>query len=105
LLTKRHIEILKLLLAQPDGDGKEIVCDGRSCAIGLERISRGTVNRLLAHMAVKDSGYSSGGVDIYIPTENTQQIIDRPALADEMVARVYARKPFFVTTDGVIRDA
>lgn len=105
MLTTRQIEVLKLLMALPDDEGKEIVCDGRSCAIGFERISRGTVNALLRHIAVKDSGYAGTGVDIYIPTENTKHIIARPTLADEMVGRVIAGKPFYVDGNGAIQNA
>ena len=82
MLTKRQIEVLKLLMALPEEDGREILCDGRHCAVGLENISRRTVYALLGHMAVSDSGYAGAGVDIYIPNQNTAQIIARPALAD-----------------------
>lgn len=105
MLTRRHLQILRELQALPDGE-REIVCDGERCVVGMTFIRRSTVDGLLAHMAVKDSGYSDGErCQIFIPNENTGHIIERPALADEMVARVMARKPFFVTTDGVIKDA
>lgn len=104
MLTRRHLEILSALMALPEGD-REIVCDGSRCAVDLEFTTRRVVDGLLAHMAVKDSGYNAReGCAVYVPTENTQRIIDRPELADEMVARVYARKPFFVDQSGVIQD-
>lgn len=101
MLTKRQIEVLDMLLKS---DEKEIVCDGRACMIDLENISRGTVNALLMHMAIKDAGYAGVGCDIYKPTYEAANIVKRPALADEMVARVFANKPFSVDENGCIQD-
>lgn len=102
MLTRGQLRALKLLV---ESDDKEIVCDGRHCMIDLENISRATVYALLGHMAIKDSGYASVGCDIYIPTTDAEKILKRPALADEMVARVVEKRPFYVDDNGVIQDA
>lgn len=101
-LTKGQLRALRLLL---DSDDKEIICDGLACMIDLETISRNTVNGLLAHMAIKDAGYAGAGCEIFIPTQEAGNILTRPALADEMVARVLSQKPFYVDESGMIRDA
>lgn len=101
-LTKRQVEVLDILIKSSDG---EIVCDGRSCMIDLENISRGTVNALLGHMAIRDAGYASVGCDIYIATPEAAKIVKRPALADEIRCRVIARQPFYVDSEGFIQDA
>jgi len=102
MLTKRQLEILDMLCKSED---REIVCDGRHCMIDLENISRKSVYALLGHMAIKDAGYASAGCDIYKPSLEAEKIVRRPALADEMVARVIMRKPFYVDDDGNIQDS
>lgn len=101
-LTKRQIEVLDMLIKSKE---QEIVCDGLHCMIDLTNISARTVLALLRHMAIKDAGYAGVGCRIYQPTCEAPNIVKRPALADEMVARVIAQKPFSVTEDGRIIDA
>lgn len=103
MLTDGAIRALRLLLDQEEGE-QEIACEGLEAWIGLTRIARRTVSALVWHMAVtttdRDAGFRR-----YTPTANAAKILARPALADEMVARVLARKPFFVDDNGVIQDA
>lgn len=101
-LTRGQLRALKLLVESED---KEIVCDGRHCMIDLDSISRGTVNALLAHMAITDAGYGSVGCDIYKPTHEAPKILARPALADEIVLRVIQSRPFYIDAQGFIQDA
>lgn len=101
-LSARQIKVLRLLV---DSGDKEIVCDGRHCMIDLENISRGTVNALLGHMAIKYADYTGVGCDIYIPTSSAEAILERPGLADDIVCAVIRGKPFYINDFGQIADA
>lgn len=100
-LTKGQLRALDLLLKSED---REIVCDGLVCMIDRHTIAARTVLGLLQHMAIKDAGYAGVNTRIYCPTGNSAAILKRPALADEMLARVIAQRPFTIDAEGNIKD-
>lgn len=102
MLTKNQLAVLKLLLESRDG---EFVVEGAKAYVGLYKTSPRVARALLYHMAIRDSGYSEGRYRVYVASSSAPQILNRPALADEMVRRVVEGKPFYVDDAGVIQDA
>lgn len=101
MLTAGMLRALDLLLKSKDG---AIAVEGLEAWIDHTRISRRTADGLLSHMAVTTDNRTGTGFMRYTPTTNARQILKRPALADEMMMRVWSGKPFSVTDDGKIVD-
>jgi hypothetical protein len=87
MLTRRAIEVLKTMIAAEeagDHDDAEIVCEGRSCWLGCERLTRRLVDHLVVHVAVS---YVSepGSLERYVINGTGRRIAKNPEIADAIL--------------------
>lgn len=87
MLSRRAIEVLTTMLAADeagDHDDAEIVCEGRSCWLGTERLTRKLVDSLVVHVAVS---YVSepGSLERYVINGTGKQIVRNPSVADSVL--------------------
>lgn len=88
MLSRRAIEVLKTMIeAERAGeyDEAEIVCEGRTCWLGVERLSRKMVDSLVQHVAIS---YVSepGSLERYTINGSGRKIAEDPSIADRIVA-------------------
>jgi hypothetical protein len=94
-VTKRCLEVLKAMIdaaRREEWDEAEIVCEGGTCWLGVERVSRATVQRLLRCLAVS-SASEPGSLERYVVSETGRAIAADPALAEKVWRAVVAGVP------------
>jgi hypothetical protein len=87
MLTKRAIEVLKTMIAAEqadDHDEAEIVCEGRSCWLGTERLTRKLVDSLVLHVAVSHVS-EPGSLERYVINGTGRRIADSPEIANAIL--------------------
>ena len=66
-------------------DDAEIVCEGRTCYIGLDLIAKATVNELLRLVLIRDDSDQNGKVERYSINEEGRAILDDPNYIPKIV--------------------
>lgn len=92
MLTKRAIEVLKTMIAAEqagDHDDAEIVCEGRSCWLGTERLTRKLVESLVFHVAVSHAS-EPGSLERYVINGTGRRIAENPRVADDVLKALAA---------------
>jgi len=85
-LTKKMLEVMQLMYDAELADNledAEIVCDGRSCWLGLERVPRKTVDGLLCFVAISLEEMGTQ-VERYTLNETGRMLLISPDRADEV---------------------
>jgi len=74
LLSKRQLEVLRIMAAHPDDDEGELVYE-RGCAfLGDERVAPRTVTALLRACAISDTAWG-GGIERYRINETGRALV------------------------------
>ena len=84
MLSKRAIEVLNTMIAAEtagEHDDAEIVCEGRSCWLGTERLTRKLVDSLVFHVAVSHVS-EPGSLERYVINGTGRRIAVDPRIAD-----------------------
>lgn len=92
MLTKRAIEVLKIMIAAEaagDHDEAEIVCEGRACWLGTERLTRKLVDSLVVHVAVSHVS-EPGALERYVINGTGRRIAEDPTVADSVLKALAA---------------
>lgn len=95
-LTKRMQEVLQEMKRAQDADDlldAEIVCDGGSCWLGCERISRRTVDGLLQYVAISLENMGSQ-TEHYTLNETGLMLIEHPERAEEVRKAILSGKSY-----------
>lgn len=96
MLTERQRKVLSTMIAAEEAeayDEAEIVCDGASCYLGLDRISRRTVEGLLRCVAISMAS-EPGSLERYVITETGRLIEKDPAVAARVAAAMLSGGAF-----------
>ena len=104
LLSQRAVECLRTMRdarVAEDYERAEIVRDGLQCWLGDERVANRTLNALIMACAVS---HEAGGIDRFAINDIGIAIAGRPALADEVIARVLLGQPTGIHADGTLED-
>ena len=81
----RVLTQMKQAEAEDNLDDAEIVCEGRSCYIGLSSISKATVNELLRLVLIHDDSNQGGGMERYSLNEEGRAMVDDPNYVPKIV--------------------
>jgi hypothetical protein len=90
MLSRRAIEVLKTMIeAEKAGeyDEAEIVCEGRTCWLGIERLSRKMVDSLVQHVAISHVS-EPGSLERYTINGTGRKIAEDPSIADRVVSAI-----------------
>ncbi|MCV9964006.1 hypothetical protein OIU34_19180 [Pararhizobium sp. BT-229] len=96
MLTRRAIEVLNTMIAAEkagDHDDAEIVCEGRSCWLGIERLTRKLVDSLVLHVAVSEVS-EPGSLERYVINGTGRRIADNPEIADAILKALAGGQAF-----------
>jgi hypothetical protein len=88
MLSRRAIEVLKTMIeAEKAGeyDEAEIVCEGRTCWLGVDRLRRKMVDSLVLHVAISHVS-EPGSLERYTINGTGRKIAEDPSIADRIVA-------------------
>jgi len=98
-LTKRDLEVLHLLR-----DGvTEAVLEGGTAWVGYDhKTSPRTIHRLLRYMALSNVSDDDRGLQRYVINGTGRAYLQRPELADEVLAAVLAGQPFTLQGGQVV---
>lgn len=96
-LSDRALEMLRLAIELDE----EIVAEGFVVYVDTESFSRRTLTQLLLCLALKDVS-DTKGLRRFVVNDTGQQILKRPALADEVYQAVQ-RSENFQVVDGEVR--
>jgi hypothetical protein len=72
-----------------DPDDAEIVCEGRTCWLGCERLSRKLVDSLVLHVAISHVS-EPGSLERYTINGTGRKIVEDPSVADRVLAGLFA---------------
>ncbi len=95
MLSKAATRILKDLKAAEDRDDlfdAEVVCDGRSCYVGLRSVSKATVNELLRLVLICVDSDLGAGVERYSLNEEGRAILENSDYVPKIVIALAKRK-------------
>lgn len=71
--------LVRMQEAEDDDEyGGEIVCEGRVCYVGLDRISKATVFELLRYVLISDESEQGKGVERYTINEEGRAMVADP---------------------------
>ncbi len=96
-LTARQLEILRKMAAahaKEDFDGCEIVSEGKSVYLDLDKISWKTLNAFIDHCAVSLDECTDGKYQRWSINGTGLLIARKPEMADEIWLRLRSGKPF-----------
>ena len=82
---------MKQAEAEDNLDDAEIVCEGRSCYVGLDSISKATVNELLQFVLIRDGSDQGGKMERYSLNEEGRAMVDDPNYVPKIVEILAAR--------------
>lgn len=102
-LTNTLDEILREMIAatdREDVENAEIVCEGIFCYLGLRRVHRGSVRRLLTLMAISDR--SDGSMERYAVNDMGRAIVRRPAIIQELATALREKKAYTIRDDRIV---
>lgn len=88
-------------LAEDDYE-PEIVRDGRSCYLGMQRFQSKTLDELLRYTAISSVGEEAKGLERYVLNSTGRVIVARPALAGEAARALRAGRPFTITDEAIV---
>lgn len=98
VLSPRALEMLRMAVDL----NEEVVCENLVAYVDLEAFSRRTVTQLLMCMALKDVSDDARGLRRFVVNDTGEQILKRPALADDVYQAVQKGENFQVV-DGEVR--
>ena len=87
---------MRVLIEMQDAEKKdnlydaEIVCFGRYCYVGLECISKATVNELLRLVLIHDDSDAGGGMERYSLNEEGRVMVSDPHYIPKIIAIINA---------------
>ena len=67
-------------------DDAEIVCEGRYCYVGLDSISKATVNELLRLILISDDSDQNGKMERYSLNEEGRAMVNDPNYIPKIVS-------------------
>ncbi len=109
LLSARSIEVLRILAgvkatSESLGDDFEIdlVSEGRSVWMGMQRLRWSTVEGLHRCCAISDTNEGGGPVRRWQINSTGRAIARRPALADEVMVAIHSGQAFTIKDDRVV---
>ena len=82
------MRILTRLKAAEDVDNlddAEIVCEGRTCYVGLDTVSKAKVYELLRLVLISDDSEQGGGLEHYSLNEEGRAMVDDPNYIPKIV--------------------
>ena len=88
MISKAAMRVLTQMKAAEDTDDlddAEIVCEGRSCYVGLDSISKATVNELLRLVLVRDDSDQGKGMQRYSLNEEGRAMVADPDYVPKIV--------------------
>lgn len=89
VLSNAARKALKRMKAAEDADdlySAEIVCEGRECYVGLDRIAKATVFELLRYVLIHDDSEQGKGVERYTLNEEGRAILADPNYQPKILA-------------------
>lgn len=75
-----------------DFDDAEIVCEGRSCYVGLDSISKATVNELLRLVLIHDDNDQGSKMERYSLNEEGRAMVADPNYVPKIVPILEQRR-------------
>ncbi len=88
MISKAAMRVLTRLKDAEDADNlddAEIVCDGRTCYVGLTSIAKATVNQLLRLVLISDDSDQGGGMERYSLNEEGRAMVNDPNYIPKIV--------------------
>ena len=88
MISKAATGLLRELKDAEDRDDlydAEVVCEGRTCYVGLRNVSRATVYELLRLVLLHDDSEQGKGVERYTLNEEGRAMVDDPAYVPMIV--------------------
>ena len=88
MISNAAMQILTQLKDAEDADNlddAEIVCEGRSCYVGLRSISKATVNELLRVVLIRDDSDQNGKLERYSLNEEGRSMVADPTYIPKIV--------------------
>ena len=89
MISNAAMRILTQLKAAEDDDNlddAEIVCEGRYCYVGLDSISKATVNELLRVVLIRDDSDQNGKLERYSINEEGRAMVNDPNYIPKIVS-------------------
>lgn len=88
MISKAAMNILVDLRDAEDRDdlyGAEVVCEGRTCFLGLKTVSKSRVYELLRLVLVCDDSEQGGGLERYSLNEEGRAMVNDPGYIPKIV--------------------
>ena len=88
MISRAANRILERLKAAEDSDNlddAEIVCEGRTCFVGLDTVSKATVYELLRLVLIRDDSDQGKGVERYSLNEEGRALLADPDYIPQIV--------------------
>lgn len=87
MISKAATRLLNQLVKAEDDTvyGAEVVCEGRSCYIGLNHVRKATVNELLRLCLLSDDTDQNSSVERYSINEEGRAILRNPEYVPKIV--------------------
>lgn len=101
-LTKRMLEVLQQMKDAEDRDellDAEIVCDGGSCWLSYDRVSRRTVDGLLQYVAISLENMGTQ-TEHYTLNDTGRMLIEHPGRADAVRQAILSGKAYEFPEEG-----
>jgi hypothetical protein len=106
MLTRRATQILNSMVeaeTRDDHENAEIVCEGITCWLGEDRLSRRTVTVLIRHVAVRLAS-EPGSLERYVINETGRNILKDPTVADDVLASLLVGAGHFDSSGRPLPD-
>ncbi|MBY3157188.1 hypothetical protein HFO56_33225 [Rhizobium laguerreae] len=87
MLSRRAVKVLRTMIEAENAgeyDEAEIVCEGRTCWLGVERLSRKMINSLVQHVAISHVS-EPGSLERYTINGTGRKIAEDPSVADRVL--------------------
>ena len=88
MISRAAMQVLTRMKQAEDADeldDAEIVCEGRDCYVGLDSISKATVNELLRVVLIHDDSDQGGKVERYSLNEEGRATVKNPNYIPKIV--------------------
>lgn len=99
MLSRRALQVLRDMAADPEDADAEIIAVGRNCYRGNERIHRATVNQLIRASAITRDVEE---LPYWHINTTGEAIARRPELAGEVFSAMCRGTPFTIRHDRVV---